>query len=459
MSKLKISENLFLEVAELNRLVRFLKTEGYEQLVKSMVKSYGIVSNAENNYYKVTSKVGTSNSIIINPGIAFDSQLRAIKMENSLDMTITNTGMVRWLILQYKSTNFEKGTVAVTADGTIQGTGTAFTEVLRGQPNFPTKVVFNSSTNTEEYEVVSVTNDNSAILSGSFIPETGLRYSVIGAFTPGFEPTEENKRIYEMDSYDISIVDSADAPVLTPDQFILASIEFSGNGMIVTDRRSGYMFNSSTYTTGILPTSDELTSLLRVQRISTNLLELTVEHGYTITNFEIVETTTSTIFRIKAGTSNFLGTGSIPNSLFKNWVLVNKNTLKKVPIDDNTDHDLYISKFDEDIIAGDVSQFIVVPPYQNIEYKTSYSGTNISALPSYHLVSQGSDTNKFLIPVPYGEITIVLRYRLISGDDSTPWQKFSIAEYVNENGEKQMIGDSQFIITVNEPVVELRNYS
>ena len=108
MSKLKISENLFLEVAELNRLVRFLKTEGYEQLVKSMVKSYGIVSNAENNYYKVTSKVGTSNSIIINPGIAFDSQLRAIKMENSLDMTITNTGMVRWLILQYKSTNFEK---------------------------------------------------------------------------------------------------------------------------------------------------------------------------------------------------------------------------------------------------------------------------------------------------------------------------------------------------------------
>lgn len=459
MSKLKISENLFLEVAELNRLVRFLKTEGYEQLVKSMVKSYGIVSNAENNYYKVTSKVGTSNSIIINPGIAFDSQLRAIKMENSLDMTITNTGMVRWLILQYKSTNFEKGTVAVTADGTIQGTGTAFTEVLRGQPNFPTKVVFNSSTNTEEYEVVSVANDNSAILSGSFIPETGLRYSVIGAFTPGFEPTEENKRIYEMDSYEITVVDSADVPQLTNDQFVLASIEFSGNGMIVTDRRSGYMFNSSTYTTGILPTSDELISLLRVQRISTNLLELTIEHGYTVTNFEIVETTTATIFRIKAGTSNFLGTGSIPNSLFKNWVLVNKNTLKKVPIDDNTDHDLYISKFDEDIIAGDVSQFIVVPPYQNIEYETSYSGTNISALPSYHLVSQGSDTNKFLIPVPYGEITIGLRYRLISGDDSTPWQKFAIAEYVNENGEKQMIGDSQFIITVNEPVVELRNYS
>lgn len=459
MSKLKISENLFLEVAELNRLVRFLKTEGYEQLVKSMVKSYGIVSNAENNYYKVTSKVGTSNSIIINPGIAFDSQLRAIKMETSLDMTITNTGMVRWLILQYKSTNFEKGTVAVTADGTIQGTGTAFTEVLRGQPNFPTKVVFNSSTNTEEYEVVSVTNDNSAILSGSFIPETGLRYSVIGAFTPGFEPTEENKRIYEMDSYEITVVDSADVPQLTDDQFVLASIEFSGNGMIITDRRSGYMFNSSSYTGGIKPTTDELVSLLRVQRIQSNLFELSMEHGYSVTGFEVIETTTATIFRIKAGSCNFLGTGAIPDNMFKNWVLINKNTLKKVAIDSNTNHDLYVSKFDEDVIAGDVSEFAICPPYPELEYKISYSGDNVSAAPSFHLVTQGSNANKILIPVPYGVVTIGLRFRLIDGDDSTPWQKFSIAEYVNENGEKQVIGDSQFVITVNEPIVELRNYS
>ena len=459
MSKLKISPNLFLEVAELNRLVKFLKTEGYEQLVKSMVKSYGIVSNAENNYYKVTAKVGTSNSVVINPGIAFDTQLRAIKMENSLDMTISNTGMVRWLVLQYKATNFEKGTVAVTADGTIQGTGTVFTEVLRGQPNFPTKIKFNSSVNTEEYEVVSVTNDNSAIISGSFIAETGLQYGVIGAFTPGFEPSDENKLIYEMDSYEISIIDSADVPVLTSDQFLLASVEFSGNGMIVTDRRSGYMFNSSSYTTGVLPTSDELVSLLRVQRISTNLLELSIESGYTVNTFEVVETTTATIFRIKSGSSNFLGTGAIPDGLFKNWVLINKNTLKKVPIDNNVNHDLYISKFDEDIIAGDMSSFIVVPSYPNLEYQISYSGTNISALPSYHLVSQGSNKNKILIPVPYGEITIGLRYRLINGDESTAWQKFSIAEYVNENGEAQMIGDSQFVINVNEPVVELRNYS
>ena len=262
-----------------------------------------------------------------------------------------------------------------------------------------------------------------------------------------------------MDSYEITIIDSADVPSLTADQFVLASIEFSGNGMIITDRRSGYMFNSSSYTGGIKPTTDELVSLLRIQRIQTNLLEVSIEHGYSITGFEVIETTTATIFRIKAGSSNFLGTGAIPNSMFKNWVLINKNTLKKVAIDDNTDHDLYISKFDEDVIAGDVSQFAVCPPYPELEYRISYAGDNVSAAPSFHLVTQGSNANKILIPVPYGVITIGLRFRLIDGDESTPWQKFSIAEYVNENGEKQMIGDSQFIITVNEPVVELRNYS
>ena len=33
MSKLKISENLFLEVAELNRLVRFLGDDGYRLIL------------------------------------------------------------------------------------------------------------------------------------------------------------------------------------------------------------------------------------------------------------------------------------------------------------------------------------------------------------------------------------------------------------------------------------------
>lgn len=461
MSKLKISPNLFLEVAELNRLVKFLKGDGYELLIKSMLKTYGIVQTSDNNYYKVTLLSGTTNSIVINKGVAIDSQLRAIVMEEDLMLTVQRTGSKRWVILEYDSTNYEKGTVSITANGALQGVGTSFTEVLRGQPNFPTKVKFDSSINTEEYEVVSVTNDNAAILSGSFNPESRIKYAVVGAFTPGFEPSADDRLIYEMDSYKITIIDSEDVPVLNPDQYALASIEFVNAGMIITDQRAGYMLNGSSFVSGPTSTVDELVSLLQVQKISNNLMEITVEHGYTVSRYEFVTTSVSNIFRIRNGQCNFLKTGNIPNGLFKNWHLVNANNYKKVLIDTNENKDLYISAFDEELLEGDTSKFYIVPPYQNLEYEIEYSGSNVNdgALPYHTLVTQGSNVNKILLPAPYGDLTVSLRYRMINGDTSTPKQKFSIAEYTNENGEKQIIGDSQFFITFTEPVVELRNYS
>lgn len=452
MSKLKVTTNLFLEVAEINRLVQFLKKDGYELAIKSLVKSFGIVTNAANSNYKVVAKAGADNVVTINSGLAFDSQMRAIRMETPLDLTVANTGSTRWIVLQYGSTNFEAGTVSVTADGTLQGTGTSFLSVLRGQPNFPTKVRLNSLLNTEYYEVVEVTNDTSAVLSGSFVAESNVQYAVMGAFTPGFQPAEDNKLIYEMDAYSIQIIDSADVPPLTDDQFILASVEFSGSGMVITDRRSGYMFNSSFYSSRVLPEKDEIVSLTRVQRIQPNIIELTVEHAYTVTDFTVVTTTSSTIFRIVAGQSNFLGTGDIPNGLFKNWTLINRNNMKKITIDDNTNKDLYVSQFDDDIIAGDTSQFIVVPPYEIFEYMLTFAQSgNVTLQPDYHLVSQGSGTNKLLVTVPYGQITLGFRFRMINGDVSTAWQKFSIAEFTNEAGNKQMIGDSQIIVNSPQP--------
>ena len=82
-------------------------------------------------------------------------------MKNDLDLAVSDTGVRRWLILSRSVHNWEEGTVSVTVDGALNGIGTHFTEILRGQPNFPTKVKFNSANNTGEYEVVSVTSDSS----------------------------------------------------------------------------------------------------------------------------------------------------------------------------------------------------------------------------------------------------------------------------------------------------------
>ena len=196
MSRLKLSENLFLEVKELNRLVKFLTDDGYKRLLQSIIKSNGIVKNTSNNNFKTTAKVGTSNVITINSGLAFDSNLDAIVMDNNLEMTIENTGVKRWLILSRDVNNYEEGTVSINTDGSLTGIGTEFSKILRGQPNFPVKIKLESTVNTSEYEVVTVLSDNSAILSGDFTAEASLKYSVIGTFTPGFQTLSENKQIY-----------------------------------------------------------------------------------------------------------------------------------------------------------------------------------------------------------------------------------------------------------------------
>ena len=193
MSRIKFSENLFLEVAELQRLVKFLADDGYKLAMKSLSKSFGIVENSGNTYFKVTSKAGSNSLVVINPGVAFTNNMDAIVMEKSMEMEVLNTGVNRWLVLSRAVKNTESGTVTINTDGSLSGIGTEFTKVLRGQPNFPTKVKFESAQNSGEYEVVSVVSDTSAILSGSFVNESGLLYSVIGTFTPGFQPLEANK--------------------------------------------------------------------------------------------------------------------------------------------------------------------------------------------------------------------------------------------------------------------------
>ena len=60
MSKLKISNNLFLEVNELNMLVKCLEEDGYKRLFKSIVNNYGVVKDKNNSYFKVSNKLGSN---------------------------------------------------------------------------------------------------------------------------------------------------------------------------------------------------------------------------------------------------------------------------------------------------------------------------------------------------------------------------------------------------------------
>lgn len=482
MSRLKFSSNLFLEVNELQRFNKFLEEDGWKRAMKAISKNFGIVENASNSYFKVTARSGSNSVIVINAGIAFDSNMDAIVMTDDLELSVGNTGSNRWVILSRAVTNEEQGTVSINSDGSLSGIGTEFTKVLRGQPNFPVKVKFNSTSNNGEYEVVSVTSDTSALLSGSFVNQSNIKYSVVGTFTPGFQPTEDNKMIYEYDSYNIEVVDSEDRPAVSEDEFILAMISFDASGsMNVSDERIRYMFNNPyTQSDESDNSTDPLVSLLSTGVVggihavgsAAAEFELIMEHGYTVTKHELLTTSTSNTFNIISGQSNFLGTGNIPDGMFRGWLLVNRANMKYALIDDNSNKSLYISNLDTSIILDSGNDFIIVPNCNEIEYEVTVSNNvdrpnipfyfrssiwNLYTRAKVHAFYPSNDVENF-----DNQVTITIKYRLMDNSgNQQPFSNLAIAQFENVNGQTETLSESSFVVdlTTIEPEAKQRNYS
>lgn len=482
MSRLKFSSNLFLEVNELQRFNKFLEEDGWKRAMKAISKNFGIVENASNSYFKVTARSGSNSVIVINAGIAFDSNMDAIVMTDDLELSVGNTGSNRWVILSRAVTNEEQGTVSINSDGSLSGIGTEFTKVLRGQPNFPVKIKFNSTSNNGEYEVVSVTSDTSALLSGSFVNQSNIKYSVVGTFTPGFQPTEDNKMIYEYDSYNIEVVDSEDRPAVSEDEFILAMISFDASGsMNVSDERIRYIFNNPyTQSDESDNSTDPLVSLLSTGVVggihavgsAAAEFELIMEHGYTVTKHELLTTSTSNTFNIISGQSNFLGTGNIPDGMFRGWLLVNRANMKYALIDDNSNKSLYISNLDTSIILDSGNDFIIVPNCNEIEYEVTVSNNvdrpnipfyfrssiwNLYTRAKVHAFYPSNDVENF-----DNQVTITIKYRLMDNSGKQqPFSNLAIAQFENVNGQTETLSESSFVVdlTTIEPEAKQRNYS
>lgn len=138
-------------------------------------------------------------------------------------------------------------------------------------------------------------------------------------------------------------------------------------------------------------------------------LELIVEHGYSITKFELVTTSTSNSFNILSGSSNYLGTGNIPDGLFNGWLLVNRANMKYAKIDSNSNKSLFISNFDTSMILDNNNDFIVVPNFLEMEYEVKLSSNvNLPAKPFYfrafYLERIGKNESVCFLPICIGNV-------------------------------------------------------
>lgn len=449
MGRVKFSSNLFLEVNELKKMVKFIDEDGYRKLLRSIINNFGIVINEDNSCFIVSNK--KENELTINPGLAYNSKLEAIELIEPVTIIIDNTNSKRWIVISRSVSNVETGIVSINIDGTLSGVGTKFTEVLRGQPNFPTKVKFKSEFNTGEYEVVNVISDTQAVLSGSFLVEDNIKYQVIGTFTPGFQVSEENKFIYEYDSCQIRIIDSENIPTIASDEYIIASVEFDEfGGIILTDER---MLNYFNVDADILDIQDNpLCSLLSANIVNRGtdsiVIELVLENGYEVSSFVSASTENNYVIE---GKCNFLGEGNIPNGMFKGWILLNRSNMKYVVIDDNRNKNLLITKYDSIIMENSNNNLVIIPNFSEIEYKVNVSNNIENSDVNFTFIKNIEEKQRICFHIGYKSeenVRVEISYRMLNNNKKYPFNKLSIAQYKNINGISETLADSSFNVNV-----------
>lgn len=488
--EVNLSPNLFLSVEELNRLKRSFGEDGWKRYAKSTAVQFGIASVKNGANFSPIKKSGTDQTLTISSGIAFDADMNAIILANDVDIELPyeqlTGGDKFWVIIHYKPTHEEIGTVSINAYGALTGSGTEFTKVLRGQPDFPTKVHIEDSINTGDYEVVSVDSDTSAVLAGSFTAESGKKYSVVGTFTPGFIPSEDNRQIYTYDDCEIITEISDSLPSIVEDNggyyFAVACVGYTVSGvndvnMNIEDYRNRYLFNEpfiSTTEEQRNLAKNKILSLVSTKIVDVNsrgiMLECVFEHGFSVASYSVNNLITGYEITITGGCNYIDTTSNIPNGMFKGWLMVNRQNMESCVIDNSVNNVLSVTKLNAKVIQSS-ADIVLIPPFLDIEYSVKLARNSVvDDVPYIFRFSIENVKNRVMIPISWGDTeqdtitTLYLKYRVIGADKDLRYafNDFNIASYVDYNNETKFLeGGSS--ITVNpwslKPVISERNYS
>jgi hypothetical protein len=244
MSSVKLSPNQHVGYLEMRRYRSFTETK-YNNIFKNFISNFGVFKNLTIdpswNNLKIVSGTGTGK-YTLKAGYAVDSDFNLIVVPSDIidAYDVSALSGTQHACIEYDTRVFEEGTLSISTAGVLTGTGTKFTEVLRGQPHHATKIKFtNAVSNLAEYEVLSVTSDTSVTLQGGpFTAESNLRYKVVGTFTPGVVIPGGDKDIYSYDSALLSVKAGASPVLVAGKQFLLAVLP-TGVGT-PTDERASY---------------------------------------------------------------------------------------------------------------------------------------------------------------------------------------------------------------------------
>ena len=260
----KFSPNLFLEVVELNKLKQSLDSEGFRKNLLQNSERFGLIKNQfvdlgfSNG--RVTEDLDSSSgskTIQVEELHGIDKFGNYLFQEKRRQIPIPDDGNWYWVRVRHQYSSQEKGTFSISANGDLVGDVNAeLTKIFRGQPNFPTRIKFiNSTENILEYDVLEVIDDQHAIIQhpalntsglSAFVSETGLKFKIVGTFTPGIAIPNSDKFIFEYDScfldlvQENSLTNNVRPSYIQDEEFFIARVKIVTGGVVIQDKRIEY---------------------------------------------------------------------------------------------------------------------------------------------------------------------------------------------------------------------------
>ncbi len=253
MSKLKYGTELFLGKIELDRMKKFFDDDGFRMNLLDNSSLFGLIKNKIDNTFNNGFIYETAELTIGHKEIrAINSAGNLIYKPETTLISVPADNQYYWVKIEHLFSPKEKGTFSIDVNGNLVCTSLdgELLSILRGMPDYPTRIKFyNSVNNILEYDVIEIIDNNNAIVEGDFIAETDLQISVIGTFTPGTIQTVDEKEIFQYDSCTLSLVQSTNRPTGYDGLvFYLARVKNDGLALTIEDRRTDIWETRADYT-------------------------------------------------------------------------------------------------------------------------------------------------------------------------------------------------------------------
>lgn len=283
MSRVKFSTGLFLERAELNRFNKFIQDDGFINYFLNNSTKFGLVKNAsDGTFTNGLVSEGTSLTVNINEVNAFDSNGKFIYYPAQIGLDLPTTTDWYWIKVAYLESNAEVGLYSIDTSGNLvctSGDGELLS-ILRGQPNFPSRIkLLDSTNNLLEYDVLEVINNNNAVLQGDFVTESDLRLVVVGTFANGFVADSDDKDIFIYNSCTLSFeleTTLNTAPVKTEgEEFYLARVRVYSGSLFIEDKRDEIYQSKDGF--DIVNVTKEVNPIFGIEKINYNHVKSTRE--------------------------------------------------------------------------------------------------------------------------------------------------------------------------------------